>query len=290
MCHAHVVDQQHLPAHPGERDRNLCVERGVAPRVALVGSARDQGVESTRYFDLEMDYLNNHGMTARFFEPEELHEAWDCPPQLRYGLGLRNFTIPDWLDNGIDTAPVQAALDHGCLLVGTQTSTFLSSKLTMGLVSEGQPWMSSAERALVEKYLPRTRVLGHRRSTWGDRKVDLVEFAVAHQESLVLKEGLGMSGQQVRIGRLVPQAAWEASVVAAAETGTSVVQEFVTPRSCRLPVIADGATESHEVDVAPVLGPLVFGGRAAGVFARFYGDGTAGAFVTLGSFGQTSKR
>jgi hypothetical protein len=117
-----------------------CASNGAWRRGSRWSAARDQCVESTRYFDLEVDYLNNHGMTARFFEPEDLHEAWDCPPQLRYGLGVRNFTIPDWLDNGIDTAPVQAALDHGCLLVGTQTSTFLSSKLTMGLVSEGQPY------------------------------------------------------------------------------------------------------------------------------------------------------
>jgi hypothetical protein len=48
---------------------------------------------------------------CRFFASEDLHEAWDCPSRLRYPLGMRNFTIPDWAENGIDTAPVQAALD-----------------------------------------------------------------------------------------------------------------------------------------------------------------------------------
>ncbi len=256
--------------------RALSAELGVAPRVAMTGSARDQKVESTRYFDLEAEYFNNVGLTARFFEPEDLHQAWDCPPQLRYPLGLRNFTIPDWTELGIDTAPVQAALDHGCLLVNTQTSTFLSSKLTMGLLSEGRPWMSAAERALVAAHLPWTRILADRRTTMGNRDVDLVPFAVGSRESLVLKSSLGMSGQQVVIGNQASQPAWEAAVTEAARAGTSVVQAFVEPRSCRLAMIADGADEVHDADVAPVFGPLLFGGRPAGLFSRFFSDGTAG--------------
>lgn len=232
---------------------------------------------------MQAEYLGRHGLTARFFEPEDLHEAWDCPPHLRYRLGLRDFTIPDWAELGIDTAPVQAALDNGCLLVGTQTSTFLSSKLTMGMLSEGRPWMSAAERALVDRYLPWTRVLSHRWTTRGDRKVDLVRFAVDGRESLVLKEGIGMSGKQVVIGRETSQADWEAAVTAAAGTGTSVVQDFVAPRTCRLAMVADGEDDPYEADIAPVFGPLLFGGRPAGIFSRFFGDGTTGVVSVLGT-------
>ncbi|MFJ9343215.1 hypothetical protein ACIRP0_28570 [Streptomyces sp. NPDC101733] len=265
-----------------EMFRSLCAETGAAPRVAFLGSARDQG-GFTRYFDVQADHLNARGMTARFFEPGDLHEAWDCAPHLRYPVGLRDFTIPDWAELGIDTAPVQTALDHGCLLVGTQTSTFLSSKLTMGMLSEGRPWMSAAERALVERYLPWTRILTHRRTTRGDRKVDLVRYAVDHRESLVLKESIGMSGRQVVIGRESDQAVWAAAVEAAAATGTSVVQDFVAPRTCPLAMIADGDEVAHDGEVAPVFGPLLFGGRPAGLFARFFGDGTAGIVSILGT-------
>jgi hypothetical protein len=263
--------------------RDLCAELGVAPRVAIVGTVRDQGVESTRYFDLEAEYLNFHGITARFFEPDDLYRAWDCPPHLRFPLGQRNFTIPDWVGLGIDTAPVQAALDNGCLLVGTQTSTFLSSKLTMGMLSEGRPWMSAAERALVRRYLPWTRVLTDRRTTHGERTIDLVRFAVDHRESLVLKAGIGMSGRQVLIGHDATGSEWESAVTAAATTGTSIVQEFVLPRTCRLAMIADGDDEAHDADVAPVLGPFLFGGRPAGILARFFGDGRTGIVSVAGA-------
>ncbi|PPK71075.1 hypothetical protein V5P93_002934 [Actinokineospora auranticolor] len=262
--------------------RDLCVELGVSPRVAIVGSARDQGVSSTRYFDLESEYFGALGLHARFFEPEDLHGAWDCAPESRYGVGLRNFTIPDWEGLGIDMAPVQEALDHGCLLVGTQTSTFLSSKVTMGLLSEGRPWMTTAERALVAKYLPWTRVLTDRRTTWEDREVDLLRFTVDTQERLVLKAGLGMSGEQVMIGRDTAPGEWESAVTAAAEVGTSVVQEHVTPQTCSLWVIPEEGDEAHQAEVAPVLGPLLFGSHPAGIMTRFYADGKTGIVSVYG--------
>lgn len=264
-----------------EMFRSLSAELAVAPRVAVVGSARVTGVER-RYFEMEADYYNSHGLTARFFEPEELPEAWDCAPHLRYPVGLRNFTIPDWLDAGLDTTPVQGALDHGCLLVGTQTSTFLHSKLTMGLLSEGRPWMTEGDRRLVERYLPWTRILSERRTDREGQQVDLLPFVLKNRELLVLKAALGESGQQVTIGREADQAAWESAVGEAVQGRISVVQEFVQPQTCRVALIADGVDEPCDVDVAPVLGPLLFGGRPAGLFCRFFGDGSAGIVSVRG--------
>ncbi|WP_097868198.1 hypothetical protein [Streptomyces sp. rh34] len=264
-----------------EMFRSLSAESAVAPRVAVVGSARVTGVER-RYFEMEADYYNSHGLTARFFEPEELSEAWDCAPHLRYPVGLRNFTIPDWLDAGLDTTPVQDALDHGCLLVGTQTSTFLHSKLTMGLLSEGRPWMTEGDRRLIDRYLPWTRILSERRTEREGRQVDLLPFVLKNRELLVLKAALGESGQQVLIGREADQAAWESAVGEAVEGRTSVVQEFVRPGTCRVALIADGVDEPYDVEVAPVLGPLLFGGRPAGLFCRFFGDGSAGIVSVRG--------
>lgn len=48
-------------------------------------------------------------------------------------------------------------------------------------------------------------------------------------------------------------------------------------------LVADGADAPHDVDVAPVFGPLLFGGRPAGLFSRFFGDGTAGIVSILGT-------
>lgn len=103
-----------------------------------------------------------------------------------------------------------------------------------------------------------------------------------NRELLVLKAALGESGQQVTIGREADQAAWESAVGEAVQGRTSVVQEFVQPQTCRVALIADGVDEPYDVDVAPVLGPLLFGGRPAGLFCRFFGDGSAGIVSVRG--------
>lgn len=61
-----------------------------------------------------------------------------------------------------------------------------------------------------------------------------------------------------------------------------MVQEFVAPRTCKLAIIAHGAAEPYDVDIAPVFGPLLLGGHPAGMFSRFFGDGTAGIASVLG--------
>lgn len=264
-----------------EMFRALSAELGVAPRVAIVGSAQVTGVTSY-YFEAEAEYHRSQGLPTRFFEPKELHEAWDCPPELRYPIGLRNFTIPDWNDAGVPTAEVQKALDHGTLLVGTQTGTFLHSKLTMGLLSEGRPWMTAAERSLANRYLPWTRVLSERRTERAGEQVDLLPYVLRNRERLVLKEALGDCGKQVVIGPEVDAVEWETAVAAGAD-GTSIVQEFVPPQTCRVALLADGADEPHDAEVAPVLGPLLFGGRPAGLWCRYRTDGAAGIVNARGS-------
>ncbi|URM92156.1 hypothetical protein LUW75_21815 [Streptomyces sp. MRC013] len=287
-CRLHADEEGRTPfrspspfAARADMFRSLSRELALAPRVALVGSSRVNGVER-RYFEMEADYYNSHGLTARFFEPEELTEAWDCAPHLRHPIGLRNFTIPDWLEAGLDTAPVQDALDNGCLLVGTQTSTFLHSKLTMGLLSEGRPWMTAGERGFVERYLPWTRILSERKTDREGRQVDLLPFVLDNRDLLVLKAGLGECGNEVVIGREVDRAAWESAVGEAVAGGTSVVQDFVRPQTCRVALVADGCDEPYDAEVAPVLGPLLFGGRPAGLFCRFFGDGSAGIVSVRG--------
>jgi hypothetical protein len=92
-----------------------------------------------------------------------------------------------------------------------------------------------------------------------------------------------MSGRQVLIGKHTGQSEWEAAVAVAAAAGTSVVQEFVISRTCKLAMIADGADNPHDVDIAPVFGPLLFGGRPAGLISRFFGNGSAGIVSVLGN-------
>jgi hypothetical protein len=148
--------------------------------------------------------------------------------------------------------------------------------MALGMLSEGRPWMSAAERAFVAQYLPWTRVLTDRRTTVGSTEVELLDHTLDNQQDLVVKRGIGSNGRQVVIGRETDQGTWRQTVESAAAAGTSVVQRFVPIRSRRQPVLTDALDVPESVPVAPIISPLLFGGRPAGALTRFFPDDSAG--------------
>ncbi|WP_158895675.1 hypothetical protein [Amycolatopsis anabasis] len=263
--------------------RAVCGELDLPPRLAWVGSTRDlYHTDSTRYFDLELDYLHRQGFVADHFEPEELATALDAGLPNGYSAGLRHFTIPEWRELGIDTAPVAQALKTGCLLLSPQTSALLANKKTLGLISEGQPWMSKAEQQVVDDYVPWTRVLGDRQVTREADTIELGPFTLEHQEHLVLKRGIGMKGLQVVLGRDCSPEQWSDHVHTAITAGDSVVQDYVEPGRCRLDISWSEDSRVQPEQVAPVLSPFLFGGRRGGLWARFFATGQTGVISREG--------
>jgi hypothetical protein len=93
---------------------------------------------------------------------------------------------------------------------------------------------SAAERRLLGRCVPWTRVLGGRRvEDPAGRPVDLPEYVRRHAARLLIKPNVGSSGEGILLGREVPAGAWEARIARALrEPGAWVVQERrpATPR------------------------------------------------------------
>jgi hypothetical protein len=256
----------------------MCRREETDQSVVFLGSVKDlvRGVSSTRYFDTEIDYLRSRGFTADFFEPTELMAGLSGGTAgLRYAVGLRHFTVHEWTQLGLDWGPVGEALAAGCQLVASETSSLLFNKKLLGLASEGQPHMTSEDRALIERYVPWTRVAGDREVTYRGRSYSLTELVTAHQERFLLKGATGMKGEEVLMGRDTDQRVWRDAVSDAVRNADSIVQERV--ESLRYPMTTlypDGSTRTEEV--APVVGPNVIGGQPAGCLARYFPDGADG--------------
>ncbi|MER6067847.1 hypothetical protein ABT187_03110 [Streptomyces sp. NPDC001817] len=251
-------------------------ELGVRPAVALVGTARDVRATTTRHFDLQVDSMRRSGLEAEFFEPEGLFQALHGNGELSYPLGLRYFTVPEWRRLGIDLAEIRAALDAGCLLLATQTAYMIANKKVMGWLSEGRPWMTADDRALVERYLPWTRVVTDRKVEWRGRQWSLPALLLGERERFVLKLGTGIKGEEVLIGRFCERAEWEAKVAEAVAGGDHIAQEFVETIPCRMEFADDSGPGSYEADVYPVFGPYIFDGRAGGLGVRYLPGGRQG--------------
>jgi hypothetical protein len=252
--------------------RDVCDDRGLPHDVAVVGSGRDICPDgSTRYFDLWVEHLQRRGLVAELVDPETNPGALE-----RHAVGLRHFTVPEWEAHGVDLDPVRQAVRDGLLLVTTQTAAFLDNKKSMGMLSEGRPWMTRAERELVDRYLPWTRVLGERKTTCEGKDVDLVAHVLDRQEEFLVKPGIGMQGMGVVLGREVDASSWRRLVEASAARGDSVVQRYVEPQDCPLDITWDDSGEIDRASVAPVLSPFLYGSHWGGVFARFVAGGGRG--------------
>ncbi|MFF0144104.1 hypothetical protein ATK36_4294 [Amycolatopsis sulphurea] len=254
---------------------DICEELALPFRLAWVGSLREhmEYPDSSRYFDLETAFLSKRGFEARYFEPEDLDEVWDCAPAHRYPLGLRHLNVPDLEILGISVEPVRRALKNGCLLLSTQTAALFGNKVTLGLLSEGRPWLSTAERAVVNHYVPWTRVLADRRTHRDGQDVDLLPFVLRRQHALVLKRG---TGSGVVHGQSVTADGWHEAVAAAVGEGGWVVQDLVSAQPYPLPMISDDGNGPSMAKVVPVFGPFLFGRRPGGMLVRFFATGEAG--------------
>lgn len=248
----------------------LCGDRVDARSLAVVGLLADATYDcaSTRYFDLIVEHLRTRGFDGEYFEPDRLPS--DRP------FGLRHFTLTDADRLGVDVAPVRAALDSGCLLVGTQTGELIANKKVLAWASEGRPWLTEADRRLVDRYVPWTRLVRDGHVDWRGERHHLPELLLSRRSELVLKRGHGQCGLQVRVGRDTDETAWAAAVDAAVTLGDSVVQEFVPAGRCRQRLYDLAADEAFDAVVAPVLSPYLFDGRAAGCMVRYFPTGRDG--------------
>ncbi|MGP3987953.1 hypothetical protein [Streptomyces sp. 3N207] len=221
---------------------DLCARTGLPCAVALIGPG----------FTLDDAHdLRQRGFTADLLDPDRLPGALGRPGELRYALGL----LGARQSGGTDPAPVRHAQRAGLLLLPPFSSGLLADKRALALVSEGLPWMTRGERALVERRLPWTRITLAGRTGWHGTEQQLPDLLLAHRERFILKRAVSGTGP-VLVGHETDNRTWTAAVRRAFEQADSVVQEYVRPAASPL-----------------VLRTLLFGNRPAGCRIRYPAPG-----------------
>ncbi|WP_327179515.1 hypothetical protein OG599_32355 [Streptomyces sp. NBC_01335] len=260
---------------------------GTPPAVAIVGALREfNAVRTTRYFDIQVQSLRGQGLQAEYFEPEQLLQGLGLGggrSTPRYRLGLRHFTIFDWTRLGIDLAPMRSALDAECFLIASQSAYLVANKKVLGWVSEGLPWMTAEDHALVERYLPWTRTVSDRQVRWRGTTRPLPELLLSEREDFVLKPAIGLGSHGVVLGRHVDDVAWRTTLDTALSTGQYIAQEYVEPVPYRVELRAEGSEETYETEVHPVLSPFLFDGQPGGCLVRYLPPGRAGVTTIQGN-------
>jgi carboxypeptidase Taq len=97
-------------------------------------------------------------------------------------------------------------------------------------------YFTAEERRLFGKHVLWTRVVYDRRTSLPRGDGDLLEMIRTQREELVLKPSRGFGGQGIHIGRLTPQADWEALIDEAVRLSDDPHRSWVVQQATALPV------------------------------------------------------
>ena len=172
--------------------------------------------------------------------------------------GLRVHLFVDWGEE-MKEGPIyrtQAAGQGFCF--NGLVDPILSDKRNLALLSEQSEGdlYSAADRALIARHIPWTRLLVEDYTDRAGDRVFLPEYVRQHRQHLVIKPGTGLGGKDVFVGPALGQDEWEARLDGALAAGTFLVQDFV-PTSSYLFQAKEGGAAPHEI----VWGSLLFGDR-----------------------------
>lgn len=173
-----------------------------------------------------------------------------------------------------------------CVVNGFRCKLFHKKAIFALLSDEANAhFFNAEERDAIRRHIPWTRRLRDGYTAHEGARVDLLAFARARRERLVLKPNDEYGGKGVVLGWEVDQSAWE-DALRDALGSPYVVQERVETARTRYPIFEDGAVRS--VDFTTDLDPFVFGSGVAGLLTRVSAAAllnvTAGSASTIPSF------
>lgn len=181
-------------------------------------------------------------------------------------FGTTNFRNPAVFDQYLPL--FEAVASRRIRMVGTLRHKLYTPKLYLALLSDERyrDWISPDVAAVVDEFVPWTRVLEERATTLDGRRVDLLDFVSARREFFVLKPDLGFGGRDVIIGCDISQEEWDAELHAAtSDPRTWLVQEYLQAEPAELAY----ADSSGNVDIV----------RSRVDFGMFMFDGSNGGLV-----------
>lgn len=229
----HTDTMDHLVAELRAAAAGVAGADPVSPVVALIEGPGALGDHDSVFLSIQED-MRGHGLELLLGEIQQLTEEPDGGLALhgrRVDVVLRYFAAGQIAGDPVARAALtrlnRAHADGRTAYFTPLEGALFTSKAALGLLHAPavRAALTGAELDLVDRVLPRTRVLT---AEGGHDAAEALAHARAHRASLVLKPGIGYSADGVVIGRDSTDAEWEAALAATA-TRDYVAQELVVP-------------------------------------------------------------
>ncbi len=237
------------------------------PRIAIADWAES---ETRADEEILREALAARGFECVVADPRamEIHRgrlhAGGAPVDLVY----RRAVLSELVGREIEVQAFMGAYRHRlCPFVGSFRSRISEDKVFLAILGDEEfaHLLTPDEQEHVRRVLPWTRRLEERRTRKNGLEIDLVPYALANRESLVLKPAHEYGGREVLVGSEASWAEWD-QALRAALGGPWVVQERVSA-----PEELFARCHGGELQIVPLRvnhGPFWIGGESAGSVAR----------------------
>jgi hypothetical protein len=209
------------------------------------------------------------GLVARAVGPEQLEYAGN---KLRVGefvidVVFRRIDIQDLLVRCELSHPLLKAYRQGaiCLVNGFRSEIWRRrSSLELLTGSSVSGTFSTADADLIRQFVPWTRFVTARKTSYRNKEIDLIPFLAQHRDQFVLRPNEISADGRVFTGAELTQSMWDGALRAALQT-PYVVQERCVTACEEFPVFRYGTLEFRELSVSVL--PHVFNGVLQGASA-----------------------
>lgn len=165
-----------------------------------------------------VDYYNEMGFDTKFGDPRDFeYDGKDLTLNgekidLIYRDAIDDVILDPYWDGSRQL--VQALRDNAVCFVNPVSSASGDWKSILEIQSEAQyeKYFTAEERACHAAHIPWTRTLVERKTDYGNKEVDLVEFTRSNKDLLVLKPNDGYGGFGVLVGKTSTRAEWDALI------------------------------------------------------------------------------
>lgn len=247
---------------------------GGEPVVAIVDW---HGLPTATEFELFAAYFAEHGLRSVICSPDEVHfrdgrlvaetEGRSTPVTIVFKRVLTSELLTHYGEAALEHPLVQAYAAGACVLVNGFRAKLLHKKSLFALLSDEQfqDALTAEQHAAIAAHVPWTRVVRPGETIYQGERVDLLAFARANRDRLLLKPNDDYGGRGITIGWETEAAGWDAALKAALES-PFVLQERVRIAYEPYPALVDGQVLVSErlVDSDPFL----FGTDVAGCLCR----------------------
>jgi hypothetical protein len=237
------------------------------PAIAIVEMGQESG-SSTEGL-LLVESLNQLGGNARLAPPETLEYS---SGKLHFGgfaidLVFRRLLTRELLTRWDLSHPLLRAYRDGAVcVVNSFRAEFAQRRALFDLLTDEAvtAHLPSADRKLIRSSVSWTRVVSPRKTTHGDKEIDLPEFIAKQREHLVLLPNEEATDQRAYVGAEMTQPAWDRALKLALRS-PYVVQERPLSARDTFPLFQYGELKMKEAEVT--VHPHVLNGEMSGASA-----------------------